>query len=89
MLLDQLDYLAERNPQAAASASITIDRAVARLAKHPNMGRPGRVPSTRGLVIPNTNFVAIYRISTQSIDILRLLHAAQRWPDTHSDDPPP
>ncbi len=44
------------------------------------MGRPGREPATRELVVLHTPFVVIYRIDekAQQIDILRLLHGAKQ-----------
>jgi toxin ParE1/3/4 len=37
------------------------------------------VPSTRELVIAGTRFIVVYRI-TDNVEILRVLHTAQRWP---------
>jgi toxin ParE1/3/4 len=39
------------------------------------------VAGTRELVISNTPFIAVYRlVGTERIEVLRLLHGAQRWP---------
>ena len=78
--LEQLDYIAQDNPLAAISQDEAIERQINMLLAHPKMGRPGRVTATRELVISGTPFVAIYRLQGQSIDVLRLLHSAQRWP---------
>jgi toxin ParE1/3/4 len=45
-------------------------------------GRPGRKRGTRELVISRTPLVVVYRIrpKMQRIEILRVLHGAQRWP---------
>lgn len=77
---EQLDYIAQDNPLAAASQDEEIERQVNLLAQHPKMGRPGRVTGTRELVISGTPFVVIYRLKAQRIDIVRLLHSAQQWP---------
>ncbi len=52
------------------------------LADHPEAGRRGRLDGTRELVIPRTAFLLIYRIDkkAQKVEILRLLHGAQKWP---------
>lgn len=52
------------------------------LADHPEAGRGGRLDGTRELVIPRTAFLLIYRIDekAQRVEILRLLHGAQKWP---------
>jgi len=50
------------------------------LPPHPQLGRPGRVPGTRELVIPKTPFVVPYRVSGASLEILRVHHHARSWP---------
>jgi len=76
----QLDYIAEDNPLAAVSQGDRIDEQVDVLLEHPQMGRPGRKQGTRELVISHTPFVVVYRIKGQRIELLRLLHGAQKWP---------
>jgi toxin ParE1/3/4 len=44
------------------------------------MGRPGRIPGTRELVIPRTPFVAIYMIEQGVVRAISLHHTAQKWP---------
>jgi len=78
----QLDYIAEDNPLAAVSQGDRIDEQVDVLLEHPQMGRPGRKQGTRELVISHTPFVVVYRIKGQRIELLRLLHGAQKWPKT-------
>ena len=78
-LENQIEFIAEDNPEAAVRTGETIGRAVARLANFPELGRIGRVPSTRELVVAGTRFIVIYR-TTDSVEILRLLHSSQRWP---------
>lgn len=52
------------------------------LPDHPRAGRQGRLKNTRELVINGIPFIVIYRenVSTNSIEILRVLHDAQQWP---------
>jgi toxin ParE1/3/4 len=45
------------------------------------MGRLGRVPGTRELVIPETPFILPYRIQRDSIEILAVIHGARKWDD--------
>lgn len=51
------------------------------LPANPQIGRPGRVPGTRELVIPKTPFVVPYRIRNGAIEVLRVYHGARRWPE--------
>ena len=44
------------------------------------LGRPGRVPSTRELVVVGTPYVVAYRIERTVVLVLHILHGAQRWP---------
>lgn len=67
-----------------ATSAVTLERietAISRLADWPESGRPGRVPLTRELAIPGLPFIVAYRVTPASIEILAILHAAQRWPD--------
>lgn len=76
----QLDHIAQDNPRAAIEQGDRIAHQVGQLLLHPEMGRAGRKPSTRELVISRTPFIVIYRIKGQRIELLRVLHGAQQWP---------
>jgi toxin ParE1/3/4 len=52
------------------------------LADNPHMGRPGRVPGTRELVVTRTPYIVPYRVRGDTLEILRVYHGARRWPDT-------
>ena len=52
------------------------------LPDNPHMGRPGRVPGTRELVIAQTPTIVPYRVQREAIQILRVYHSARRWPDS-------
>ena len=74
------DYIAREAPDSAAAVVERVERAVMNLARHPYMGREGRVEGTRELVIPGTPFVASYRVYGDGVEILALVHGARRWP---------
>ena len=76
----EAEYLAEANPGAAAALVEKVHEAVSALEQYPAMGRPGRVPETRELVISGTPYVAPYRAKGKRIEILRVFHAARKWP---------
>ena len=57
-----------------------IVRRASDLAEFPLQGRPGRLPNTRELVIVGTPYLLVYRVTRERIDILRVVHGAQRWP---------
>ena len=79
-LAEEADYIAQDDPQAAARIVVKIEDSVALLAEHPEMGRVGRVPGTRELVVPGTPYLVPYRIRPKRIDVLRVFHGRRRWP---------
>ena len=79
-LQEEALYIAADNPAAAARTVEKIFAAVDRLARHPAMGRSGRVPGTRELVVSGTPYVIPYRVRAEALEILRVFHAARRWP---------
>jgi len=76
-------YIAQDNPAAAQRVALRIIETVEHLLPdNPHMGRPGRVPGTRELVIPRTPYIVPYRVHRHALEILRVYHAARRWPDS-------
>jgi toxin ParE1/3/4 len=69
-------YIANDNPIRATSFVLELQEAVTKLQAHPGMGRAGRVPGTRELVL-HKNYIAIYRVRGDDVEILRLHHAAR------------
>ena len=57
-----------------------IERAEA-LAEHPRMGRRGRITGTKELVLKGTPFILVYRVAKDQVEVLRVLHGAQAWPE--------
>ena len=68
---------------ASARAYTSRDNppAVATLLRFPESGRLGRRSGTRELVVNRTPYVVPYRLRGATIEILRVLHGRQRWPD--------
>lgn len=77
----EADYIAEDNPAAAGRVVQKILRAVDLLGKNPAMGRAGRVAGTRELVVAETPYVIPYRVRRDAVEILRVFHAARKWPE--------
>ena len=76
-------YIAEDNPAAAHRTVLHIIASIEQLLPHnPRIGRAGRVPGTRELVIPRSPYIVPYRLQRTTIQILRVYHAARRWPDS-------
>lgn len=75
-----VEYIADDNPIAAIEQGDEIENQLSLLITHPKMGHPGRVKGTREIVIVRTPYIAVYRIKGKIIQILRVLHGAQKWP---------
>jgi plasmid stabilization system protein ParE len=76
----EAEYIAEDNPAAAGRLVQRIFLLVDLLQENPAMGRPGRVSGTRELVVPETPYIIPYRVRSNAVEILRVFHAARRWP---------
>ena len=77
----EAEYIARDNPDAAARVVQRIAASVERLATHPASGRIGRVPGTRELVIAGTPYIVPYRVHDDTVEILRVFHAARKSPE--------
>ena len=79
-LNDAAEYIA-RDSSTAASKVVNIINALSqRLADYPSLGRSGRVPGTRELVVPGTPYIIVYRVRSAHIEIIRIFHGARKWP---------
>ena len=77
---EELTYIASDDPKAARLVLRRIMDAVSTLPAQPSIGRPGRVPGTRELPVPNTRYLLPYRFRRGAIEILRVFHASRRPP---------
>jgi toxin ParE1/3/4 len=75
---DIASYIARDNPARAAPFVAELQASTDRLVSFPGMGKAGRVPGTRELVL-HKNYVAIYRVVRTEVQVLRVQHVAQRY----------
>jgi len=75
-------YIAKESPAGAQRIAIRILHDVEHLLPNNPHIRPGRVPGTRELVIPQTLYIVPYRVQRDVIQILRVYDGARRWPDS-------
>ena len=83
---DEAAYIARDAPSAAAGIVARVFEAVDNLSSHPSMGRAGRVPGTRELIVPGTPYIVPYRVRDNALEILRVFHASRQWPEDFSED---
>jgi toxin ParE1/3/4 len=79
---DQIEWLSDRNAAAADHVAAAIEESIALLRQMPRMGRVGRAAGTRELVVPQTPYIVIYKLSGEQDQavVVRLLHTSRKWP---------
>ncbi|MGD0201650.1 MAG: type II toxin-antitoxin system RelE/ParE family toxin [Bryobacteraceae bacterium] len=71
-------FIAADKPDAAARTAARILQAVELLGAHPHLGRSGRHPNTREIIVPGTPYLIPYRICAERLQILAVLHGARK-----------
>lgn len=77
---DLVRHIAAENLAAALAQEERIHEAVARLGEYPRMGRVGRRPMSRELVVSGTPYVVVYYVSDTQVEVARVMHGARAWP---------
>jgi len=73
-------HIARENPKSATEFVTHLRQSASVLSMHPHVGRQGRVPGTRELVIAQLPYILPYRVRENRIEILRVFHTARKWP---------
>ena len=73
-------YIDQHDPGGAATVGRRTIENIEDLRRFPSMGRPGRVPHSRELVITGTPFFVPYTVTENRIEIIAVIHGARRWP---------
>lgn len=79
-LREEAEYIALEDPQAAARVVMLLEKSAAVLSENPSLGRAGRVPGTRELIVTGTPYIVPYRVHANRVEILRVFHGRRRWP---------
>jgi toxin ParE1/3/4 len=77
---EEASYIAADDPATARLIVRRVLEAVAQLADQPGLGRPGRVPNTRELVVARTRYIVPYRVKRDAVEVLRVFHTSRRLP---------
>jgi plasmid stabilization system protein ParE len=75
-----VEYIRQENPGAAQRVSKTIYESGGVLQSFPNRGRVGRVDGTRESPLPPLPFIIAYKVLGNTVEIVNVVHGAQRWP---------
>ena len=79
--LDQVaKSIVQDNPPAAVATVLKIIAAAQMLADYPAIGRRGRERGTRELVVAGLPYIIIYVVHREELVIIRVLHAAMKYP---------
>ncbi len=70
-------YIRRDNSTAAREVAKTIDDGCESLIGSPHRGRKGKQPGTRELVFSPLPYIAIYRVTNDTGEILHIWHGAQ------------
>nr|RNF72824.1 type II toxin-antitoxin system RelE/ParE family toxin [Acidithiobacillus sulfuriphilus] len=74
-----MDYIAQDNPAAAVELDDEFEAKAEQAREQPKLYRAGRMKGTREIVV-RPNYMMVYRIEDDTVTVLRVLHAAQKWP---------
>ena len=74
------DFIGQDKPDAALAVVKRTLEAIENLALFPSMGRAGRVPHTKELVVSGTPLIIIYQLRQDALYVARIIHAARKWP---------
>jgi toxin ParE1/3/4 len=77
-----IDYLRRDSPAVAHRIGQAIYDRLNILGAFPYSGKVGRVEGTRELALPPLPFIVVYRVleSAEAVEIVNVIHGAQRWP---------
>lgn len=78
---DEAAHIATDDETAARLVVKRVLDAVSSLTEQPGLGRPGRVPNIRELIVAKTRYIVPYRVRGETVEILRVFHTSRRLPD--------
>ncbi|MBN6773132.1 type II toxin-antitoxin system RelE/ParE family toxin [Pseudomonas granadensis] len=81
--LDDRDRIMNRigqdNPEAAADLDDVFESKGDIARQRPTLYKKGKVEGTREIVAAS-NYVIVYTIKDEYVEVLRIIHARQQWP---------
>jgi toxin ParE1/3/4 len=72
-------YIAQDNPTAAVDLDLEFEAKAENARLRPKLYKAGPVKGTREIVV-RPNYIMVYRVTGDVVEVLRVLHAAQQWP---------
>jgi addiction module RelE/StbE family toxin len=79
--LDEIEaYIAEDRSVVAVDVVVKIITAISLLGAQQGIGRAGRVPGTKELIVPGLPYIVPYRVKDEVVQVLRVYHTSRKWP---------
>jgi toxin ParE1/3/4 len=72
-----IDYIARNNPEAAWRIRDRIVERASQIAAFDDIGPAGKLPGTRDLTITGTEYVLVYRVLDEVIEVAAVWHGKQ------------
>jgi addiction module RelE/StbE family toxin len=70
----------DRSLKTANHIARAIYNAIQSLRTTPHRGRRGRIEGTREMVVSGLPYIVVYRVYSERVLVLNVVHGAQRWP---------
>ncbi|GGF55529.1 hypothetical protein GCM10007301_13970 [Azorhizobium oxalatiphilum] len=70
-------YIALDSPAAAETVIRRIIESAHKLTRFPDMGRMGRLPGTRELVVPGLPYLIVYQVTPDMVTVLAVFHGSR------------
>jgi plasmid stabilization system protein ParE len=74
-----VDYVSDFDEAAALRLRDRMFDLAERIGEFPYMFRKGRRPNTREAVV-HPNYILVYRVGTEVVEILAIIHTRQQYP---------
>jgi toxin ParE1/3/4 len=74
-----LSFIAADNVTAAAELDMQFEAKAEIARQRPSLYKTGRIKGTCELVV-RPNYMIVYRVLPDAVEVLRALHTAQQWP---------
>ncbi len=74
-----MNRIGQDNPEAAADLDDVFESKGDIARQRPTLYKKGKVEGTREIVAAS-NYVIVYTIKDEYVEVLRIIHARQQWP---------
>jgi toxin ParE1/3/4 len=74
-----VEHIYKDSPRIAVEAGDRVRDAALVLQEFPMIGKEGRIAGTRELVVTRYRCVLVYRVTDNTVEIVRVIHGGQLW----------